>query len=147
LHHPAHDQAYANRVNTAISLHAHYDLPDGRYSAVVEHPAALPLVLVATETFLYAIDVAPDQETGADRIASRCRALRIDRREMSIEQRAMYRHAEGGGHSRTHLWEIHSAQLSFAIRGRISATGQADEREVLARHVARQLGWELSDLD
>lgn len=93
---------------------------------------------------IYAIDIAPDQQGDDDsRLESRCRALRIDRREMSLEQRAICRSAEGGGYSQSHSWSLITPDFGIEIHGRIAVDGQADGREELARHIARQLGWEI----
>jgi hypothetical protein len=142
LHNPDHDREYANRVNSAISLHLLYDLPDGECSAVIEHPERVPLVLVASQSMLYAVDIAPHQEVDEDgRLESRCRGFRMDRREMSLEQRALCRSADGGGHSRRHTWHLNLPEFEIEIYGRIAVDGRADEREELAQHIAKQLGW------
>jgi len=145
LHHPDFGEPVANRVNTAFSFHARDSLPDDAVAAVVEHPERLPLILAATGSRLYLLDVAggADQEDGE--IETRCRCFLLDPATVWLAQKARYWRAEGGGHPRRHTWTLGVADLEVAIHGQVAADGREDDHERLARRVAQGLGWQVPE--
>lgn len=143
LHHPEFGEAVANRVNTALSFHGRDVLPDDAVAIVIEHPEQLPLIVAATDSRLYLLDVAGGADQDDGEIETRCRSFPLNPETVTIEQRARYRRAEGGGHSLRHDWTLTVAGIDLTIHGRAWPDGRADDHEDVARRIAQGLGWQL----
>jgi hypothetical protein len=145
LNHPDFSEAVSNRVNSALSFHARDALPSDAVAAVVEHPERLPLILAATDSRLYLLDVAGGAGQEDGEIETRCRSFPLDPATVTIEQRAHYRRAEGGGHSLRHAWTLRVAGFEVTIHSRVWPDGRADDHEGLARRIAQGLGWQFPE--
>jgi len=140
LHHDDYDQDEANSVNTATSWHAKDALPDGALTAVVEFADGLPVIVAASESRLYVIDVAEVEREGTPGAQTRVRSHALDPKVITLSQLARY--GEGGSF-RNAEWEIGLPEMRVSISGRSYAKGEVDENEQLARRIAEALGWEM----
>lgn len=140
LHHDDHDQGEANSVNTAISWHAKDALPEGALTAVVESADGLPVIIAASATRLYVIDVVEIESRDAPGSQTRVRSYAFDSGLITVSQRARYGEA---GSFRSAEWEIELPDLRVSISGRSYANGEADEQELLGGRIAEAVGWEI----
>jgi len=138
LHHGDYDQDETNGVNTAISWHAKDAIPDGALTVVVEYEDGLPLILAATHSRLYALDVEATSSSSTSGAQTRCRSYTLDPDHVTVVHRATYRSA---GSFRTSTWEIQLPDTTVRVPGHVYANGEADEGELMSRLIVEALGW------
>ena len=140
--HPEHREGErANRANTAFAHQAADFIPDGAHAAVIEHHLGLPLIVAATETSLYAIDI-PVLNDDSEPAESRCRMRQLDPELGQAEVETRYRGSYSEGKSRHSTYRLRVDDITLEIRVRSGPDKAMDDRELLARHIATRLGWE-----
>jgi hypothetical protein len=134
-----------DEIIRAIMLQARDYLPDGSISAVIEQDEGVPLVLAATDSHIYALDVESVEDDWP--AITRCRLLRLDPASCSASVAVRYGGSHRFGVGRRIVWTFHfrdtEGTLDAKVPGRLDPEGEMDERARLGQHLAVRLGWDL----
>ncbi len=128
-----------NAINTALFMEAE-NLPENATAAVIEHPEGLPLIVAATDSHLYAIEVEDDMEE-APPVGVRTTMRRLDPERCTVSVHRRASKSWGEVHYRS-VWRFQVVDLAFEVETRSGEDVIADERELFARRLARSIGWE-----